>query len=105
MQEHEVRELMDRLLEAMDPALEYEARHEDYVVEFPQSGERMDRDGLRAMQDAYPDGPPKIACAGWSAPATYGSARASSTMPGSASRPSGTTTQAAQYWACLPMTL
>ncbi len=29
MQEHEVRELMDRLLEAMDPALEYEARHED----------------------------------------------------------------------------
>jgi hypothetical protein len=60
MQEHEVRELMDRLLEAMDPALEYEARHEDYVVEFPQSGERMDRDGLRAMQDAYPDGPPTI---------------------------------------------
>jgi hypothetical protein len=60
MQEHEVRELMDRLLEAMDPALEYEERHEDYLVEFPQSGERMDRDGLRAMQEAYPDGPPKI---------------------------------------------
>ena len=60
MQEHEVRELMDRLLEAMDPALEYEARHEDYVVEFPQSGERLNRDGLRAMQEAYPNGPPKI---------------------------------------------
>jgi hypothetical protein len=60
MQEHEVRELMDRLLEAMDPALEYEARHEDYVVEFPQSGERMNRDGLRAMQEAYPGGPPTI---------------------------------------------
>ena len=60
MHEHEVRELMDRLLEAMDPALEYEARHEDYVVKFPQSGERMTRDGLRAMQEAYPGGPPRI---------------------------------------------
>jgi hypothetical protein len=60
MQEHEVRELMERLLAAMDPALEYEERHEDYLVEFPQSGERMDRDGLRAMQEAYPGGPPKI---------------------------------------------
>ena len=60
MQEHEVRELMDRLLEAMDPALEYEARHEDYIVEFPQSGERMTRDGLRAMQEVYPGGPPRI---------------------------------------------
>jgi hypothetical protein len=60
MQEHEVRALLDRLLEAMDPALEYEERHEDYLVEFPQSGERMDRDGLRAMQEAYPGGPPKI---------------------------------------------
>ena len=60
MQEHEVRELIDRLLEAMDPALEYEARHEDCIVEFPQSGERMTRDGLRAMQEAYPGGPPRI---------------------------------------------
>jgi hypothetical protein len=51
---------MDRLLEAMDPALEYEARHEDYIVEFPQSGERMTRDGLRAMQEVYPGGPPRI---------------------------------------------
>ena len=34
MQEHEVRELMDRLVDAMDPALEYQYRHEDYLVEF-----------------------------------------------------------------------
>jgi hypothetical protein len=60
MQEHEVRELMDRLLEAMDPALEYEARHEGYVVEFPQSGERMDRDGLRKLQESFPGGAPEI---------------------------------------------
>ena len=60
MQEHEVRELLDRLIEAMDPALEYEARHEDFTVEFPQSGERMDRDGLRKLQERFPSGPPKI---------------------------------------------
>ena len=60
MQENEVRELLERLLAAMDPAVEYEHRHEDYVVDMPQSGERMTRDGLRAMQEAFPGGPPKI---------------------------------------------
>jgi SnoaL-like protein len=60
MQEHEVRTLFERLRTAMDPAVEYQYRHEDYLVEFPQSGERMDRDGLRAMQEAYPGGPPEI---------------------------------------------
>ena len=38
MQEREVRELFERLRAAMDPAIEYEERHEDYLVEFPQSG-------------------------------------------------------------------
>jgi hypothetical protein len=60
MHEHEVRELLDRLIEAMDPALEYEARHEDFTVEFPQSGERMDRDGLRRLQEHFPGGAPRI---------------------------------------------
>ena len=60
MQEHEVRELIDRLIDAMDPALEYEARHEDFIVEFPQSGERMDRDGLRRLQETFPGGTPNI---------------------------------------------
>jgi hypothetical protein len=60
MQEREVRELLERLVAAMDPALEYQFRHEDYLVEFPQSAERMNRDGLRAMQEAYPGGPPRI---------------------------------------------
>ena len=60
MQEPEVRELMDRLVGAMDPAVEYEARHEDFTVEFPQSGERMDRDGLRRLQETYPGGKPNI---------------------------------------------
>lgn len=60
MDEHEVRELLERLLAAMDPAQEFEARHEDFTVEFPQSGERMNRGGLRAMQEAYPGGAPSI---------------------------------------------
>lgn len=60
MQEHEVRELLERLQATMDPALEYEQRHEDYLVDFPQSGERMTRDGLRAMQESFPGGPPEI---------------------------------------------
>ena len=56
MQEHEVRALFERLRTAMDPALEYEERHEDFLVEFPQSGERMDRDGLRRLQETFPGG-------------------------------------------------
>ena len=56
MQEHEVRELIDRQLKAMDPAQSYEVRHEDYLVEFPQSGERLDRDGLRRLQETFPGG-------------------------------------------------
>mgnify|MGYP003288992066 CR=1 FL=1 len=61
MQEHEVRELFERLREAMDPAIEYQERHEDYLLELPQSGERMDRDGLRRLQETFPGGiAPKI---------------------------------------------
>jgi hypothetical protein len=61
MQEHEVRRLFERLREVMDPALEYQERHQDFLVEFPQSGERMDRDGLRRLQETFPGGTaPKI---------------------------------------------
>jgi hypothetical protein len=54
MQEHEVVELFQRLRDAMDPDLEYQARHEDYQLELPQSGERIDRDGLRRLQTTFP---------------------------------------------------
>jgi len=60
MQEHEVRELLERLYQAMDPALEYQARHEDFTVEMPQSGERTDREGLRTLQEHFPGGPPEV---------------------------------------------
>jgi hypothetical protein len=61
MQEHEVRELFERLRSAMDPELEYRHRHEDYLLELPQSGERLDRDGLRRLQTTFRGGAaPKI---------------------------------------------
>ena len=61
MQEHEVRELFERLRSAMDPDLEYRHRHQDYLLELPQSGERLDRDGLRRLQETFPGGTaPKI---------------------------------------------
>jgi hypothetical protein len=60
MQEHEVRALFERLIAAMDPALEYEARHEDFTLEIPQSGERLGRDGLRRLQESFPGGAPEV---------------------------------------------
>ena len=61
MQEHEVRELFERQRSAMDPELEYQLRREDYLLELPQSGERLDRDGLRRLQTTFPGGTaPKI---------------------------------------------
>ncbi|MGY1820808.1 nuclear transport factor 2 family protein [Geodermatophilus sp. SYSU D00079] len=39
---------------------EYRVRHPDYVMEMPQSGERIrGRDAMRAMQEAFP-APPRI---------------------------------------------
>ena len=44
----------------LDAEQEYEMRHEDVVIDMPQSGERIrGRDRLKAMQEAYP-GPPQI---------------------------------------------
>jgi hypothetical protein len=43
----------------LDAQAEHELRHEDYVMEMPQSGERIrGRDKMRQFQEAYPN-PPK----------------------------------------------
>ena len=40
---------------------EYALRHEDYVMEMPQSGERISsRDRMREMQESFPGPPPAI---------------------------------------------
>ena len=60
MKEQEVRQLIFERLEQLSPEAEYELRHPDYVMEMPQSGERIrGRENMRAFQEAYPD-PPTI---------------------------------------------
>lgn len=55
------RRLLERYLAGLlDSEQEYALRHEDVVIDMPQSGERIGgRDNMKAMQDAYP-GPPTI---------------------------------------------
>lgn len=46
--------------DTLSPEGEYALRHEDYVMEMPQSGERIrGREAMRAMQEAFPT-PPTI---------------------------------------------
>ena len=41
--------------DGLSPEAEYWLRNEDYVMEMPQSGERIrGRDAMRAMQEAFP---------------------------------------------------
>ncbi len=60
MDEHEAYHFMSEYLPKLSAEAEYELRHEDYVMEMPQSGERIrGRDTMRAFQEAYPN-PPSI---------------------------------------------
>ena len=60
-----MREGVERLFahggpETLSPEAEFRLRHEDYVMEMPQSGERIrGRDAMRSMQEAFPT-PPAI---------------------------------------------
>ncbi len=59
-----MREGIERLFgltgDGLSPEAEFLLRHEDYVMEMPQSGERIrGRDAMRAMQEAFPV-PPSI---------------------------------------------
>lgn len=46
--------------EGLSAAAEFDIRHTDYVMEMPQSGERIrGREAMRAMQEAFP-APPSI---------------------------------------------
>jgi hypothetical protein len=60
MEERDVRELFTRMFEHMSAEEEHEVRHPDFVMEMPQSGERIvGRENMRKMQENYP-GPPSI---------------------------------------------
>jgi hypothetical protein len=58
MDEQEAWQFLAGLLTNLDPEEEYAARHEDYVLEMPQSGERIrGRERMREFQGAYPSPP------------------------------------------------
>jgi len=62
MSEQKNREILEGLFSdgklKLSPQEEYDIRAEDYVMEMPQSGERIvGRDKMRAFQEAYPQPP------------------------------------------------
>jgi len=59
-----MREGIERLFgltgDGLSPEAEFQLRHQDYVMEMPQSGERIrGRDAMRSMQEAFPV-PPSV---------------------------------------------
>src|SRR4051794_29552333 len=55
MDDHHIRETLIEMVTNLDPDAEYELRHEDFVADMPQSGERIrGRGNMRAMQQAFP---------------------------------------------------
>ena len=61
MNEQEAHRFLTELLSNLSPEEEYNVRHQDYVMEMPQSGERFrGREKMRAFQEAYPTRPPAI---------------------------------------------
>jgi SnoaL-like protein len=56
MDEQQAQRFLEGLASDLSPEGEYAIRHEDYVMEMPQSGERfVGRENLRAFQEAFPD--------------------------------------------------
>jgi hypothetical protein len=65
MEDHEYRAIIEGLFGGgtlrLDAEAEHELRHEDYVMEMPQSGERIrGRANMRAMQEAFPNPPDAV---------------------------------------------
>ena len=55
MDDQQIREALMAMVTDLDPDAEYELRHEDFVADMPQSGERIrGRENMRAMQQAFP---------------------------------------------------
>ncbi len=58
MDEQQVRRFLADLFSDLSAEAEYEMRHEDYVMEMPQSGERIrGREKMRLFQEDYPAPP------------------------------------------------
>ena len=63
MNEQQAQQFLTEMFMHLSPDAEYEIRHEDYVMEMPQSGERIrGRENMRQFQEAFADhsNPPTI---------------------------------------------
>ena len=73
MDEQQAQDFRLQLFTNLSAEAEYELRHEDFVMEMPQSGERIrGREKMREFQEAYPTPPPFI-YDGWSSGRACGS--------------------------------
>lgn len=55
MDDQQIRETLIEMVTNLDADAEYALRHEDFVADMPQSGERIrGRDNMLAMQQAFP---------------------------------------------------
>ena len=60
MDEQQAQQFLTEMFSNLSAEQEYQIRHEDYIMEMPQSGERIrGREKMRAFQEAYPH-PPSI---------------------------------------------
>jgi hypothetical protein len=60
MDEHQAQTFLSEMFTHLSADVEYGIRHEDFVMEMPQSGERISgREKMRKFQEAYPT-PPTI---------------------------------------------
>src|SRR3712207_9106039 len=58
MDEQQAEHFLTELYSNLSPEEEYNVRHQDYVMEMPQSGERIrGRQKMREFQEAYPNPP------------------------------------------------
>ena len=54
MDEQQAERFLTEMFTELSPEAEYEMRHDDYVMEMPQSGERIrGRDDMRAFQESF----------------------------------------------------
>ena len=61
MDEREARRFLTELMSDLNAESGYELRHEDFVMEMPQSGERFrGRENMRAFQEAHPTPPASL---------------------------------------------
>jgi len=67
MDEQQARQYLTEMFTNLSAEAEYEMRHEDFVMEMPQSGERIrGRENMRAFQRSFAITPPRqpYVCAG-----------------------------------------